>query len=181
MLCITRNERDGEPAENIIVNHLGFILNYLRISDIRIIQNAIDNTLALYDEMGINTDEGIDELNQYEDEIFFNNRLKEVDSFKPQKTEKCDHLYIISDTDNNSFKVGRSINPEARLRAMRTASSHNLVLDIYYEGCGDKEAELHELLKDYRLHGEWFSDNETTRGIIDDFMDGQTYIMPYGE
>lgn len=68
------------------------------------------------------------------------------------------YLYIIQSDKTGSLKIGRSKDPEKRLKQLQTGSPYSLKLIFMAEGKGHLEKRLHERLKDYRQRrkGEWF-------------------------
>lgn len=62
--------------------------------------------------------------------------------------------YFIRSTSTGRVKIGRSKNPEARLRDLSTAAADELVLLGVLEG--DRELEMHAQFSDARVRGEWF-------------------------
>lgn len=67
---------------------------------------------------------------------------------KPIKT------YIMIDTANNFYKIGKSINPEIR---EKTLQSEKPTIEIYLVCSDDIEKILHLKYKSKRVRGEWFS------------------------
>ena len=59
----------------------------------------------------------------------------------------------------NSFKVGISSDPRARLKAMQVGSPVKLLLTraVEVQNPESVEKELHSAFAKYRIHGEWFS------------------------
>lgn len=53
-------------------------------------------------------------------------------------------------------KIGFSADPFRRFWGIKTSSPDNCVLLGYEIGDMSREAELHEIFKSYRVHGEWF-------------------------
>lgn len=76
-----------------------------------------------------------------------------------QKTnnKKKDSLYIIQTNNCGMIKIGRSKNPEIRLKQLQTGNHSKLKLIWVFEGLGHKEKYYHELLKQFKIKGEWFS------------------------
>lgn len=73
---------------------------------------------------------------------------------------KMRYLYIIGSTDP-PYKVGISVNPAKRLRALQTG--YPLPLQIHYQvateynRCKLLETALHRNLQSFRCNGEWFN------------------------
>ena len=70
---------------------------------------------------------------------------------------KNDNLYIIQSDVTGMIKIGRSKDPQKRLKQLQTGNPSRLKLIASFKGEGWKEKILHENLKKYRLEGEWFS------------------------
>jgi hypothetical protein len=71
-----------------------------------------------------------------------------------------EHLYIAQSHTTGAFKVGRSSNPERRLRDLQVGSPFELRLILVVEGQGWRERKVHAALHGYRSQGtykgEWF-------------------------
>ena len=68
-----------------------------------------------------------------------------------------DDLYIIQSDVTGMIKIGRSKNPQKRLKQLQTGNPNKLKLIVAFKGEGWKEKNIHERLDRYRLEGEWFS------------------------
>ena len=70
------------------------------------------------------------------------------------------HLYLIQAHTTGAFKVGRSSNPERRVKELQTGSPFELRIILVIENSGHREKPLHRRLHGYRsqghLKGEWF-------------------------
>ena len=55
------------------------------------------------------------------------------------------------------IKIGRSKDPQKRLKQLQTGNPNRLKLIASFDGLGWQEKLIHERLKSYRLKGEWFS------------------------
>lgn len=60
--------------------------------------------------------------------------------------------------DGKLYKIGQSINPEKRLKNLRTG---NTKVKIIAYGSGLTEKRLHEIFKNKRVSGEWFKLNNS--------------------
>lgn len=71
---------------------------------------------------------------------------------------KKDHLYFIQSSKTGMIKIGRSKNPEKRLKQLQTGNQNKLRIVATFENIGWREAELHQDLKRWRIraNGEWF-------------------------
>ena len=70
---------------------------------------------------------------------------------------KNDYLYFIQSDFTGMIKIGRSKDPQKRLKQLQTGNPNKLKLIAEFKGEGWKEKILHERLEKYRLEGEWFS------------------------
>ena len=68
--------------------------------------------------------------------------------------------YIITDKKYNIIKVGRSKSPYKHLKTIQTSNSAELGMVCVFEG--DIEKEIKELLKAYKIRGEWYYPNPKT-------------------
>ena len=68
-----------------------------------------------------------------------------------------DSLYIIQSDVTGMIKIGRSKNPQKRLKQLQTGNPNKLKIIAEFKGEGWKEKIIHERLRMYRLEGEWFS------------------------
>ena len=81
------------------------------------------------------------------------------------------HLYIIS--NNETIKIGKSKNPEARLNQLQTGSSKKLKLihtvEVNDDECLYLEQMIHKELGTRRVLGEWFniSDIEHVKKVFE--------------
>lgn len=90
--------------------------------------------------------------------------VKEIaDAFRDwcQKNVKPEpsHVYFIRGDKTNSFKVGISSDPRARLKSLQVGSPVKLLLtrSVEVENPKNIEAELHKAFAKCKIHGEWFS------------------------
>lgn len=68
-------------------------------------------------------------------------------------------IYFITDHKEHPtmVKIGFTRNrPEARLKALQTGSPVSLHLMGWIPAPTEAEREIHDVLRDYRTHGEWF-------------------------
>lgn len=70
------------------------------------------------------------------------------------------HLYVIQSHTTGAFKVGRSSDPERRLRDLQVGSPFELRIILVVENAGWRERRVHHALRGYRSQGtykgEWF-------------------------
>ncbi len=74
--------------------------------------------------------------------------------------------YLIHSPDTGTVKIGVSVEPEKRLGGVQTGNPHRL--ELLASISGDRERELHEILKTDRLCGEWFTVTDRNRQTIAD-------------
>lgn len=68
------------------------------------------------------------------------------------------YVYLIWAEKTPRYKVGKSSNPERRLKQLRQQSCYPLTLiaQQYFENVLAHELRIHKLLNEFRVHGEWF-------------------------
>lgn len=66
------------------------------------------------------------------------------------------YVYFVTARDVGRVKIGHSFEPFQRISQLRSASPIPLCLERVCEGGKGREAELHQMFADHRLHGEWF-------------------------
>jgi hypothetical protein len=104
----------------------------------------------------------------FDDEIFYNpiNQKRYTREFISKKQNKkivnINHLktiktYIIKDDLNNTYKIGRSIDPLKREKTLQSEKPNLKLIKIFENNI---EKELHDLYKHCRLRGEWFNLNK---------------------
>jgi hypothetical protein len=84
---------------------------------------------------------------------------------------KLGYVYFIK--SNDRVKIGKSKDVHERMIQLKTSNPYKLELIGVIEGYGEKENELHEKFKKYRLHGEWFS---LSKEILD-FVQTSTKVI----
>ena len=76
---------------------------------------------------------------------------------------KAEFVYVITSAENIGVsKIGRSRDPEKRLKGLQTGSPHKLHIEYTYglftkKSCLALEGRIHRLLTAERLSGEWFN------------------------
>ena len=65
-------------------------------------------------------------------------------------------IYFIQAGFNGPIKVGHSVDPAERIRALATASPHELHVLCVAPGGSSVEAECHRAIRMHRVKGEWF-------------------------
>ena len=91
----------------------------------------------------------------------FENKLREANA-------KIGMVYFVRDDINQRIKIGTSLNPLERLRALQIGSSIRLRLMAMCGGGRKAEQDFHKTWAARRLQGEWFddSDREITRVVL---------------
>jgi hypothetical protein len=65
-------------------------------------------------------------------------------------------VYFARDQQTGRIKIGTSLRPRARLRQLQTGNGSRLELLGAVPGGPDREQELHQTFRPWRLAGEWF-------------------------
>lgn len=78
-------------------------------------------------------------------------------------------VYCIENLTTNDCKIGWAVNPCDRIRRLRTGNDSPIALVDWFPGNRRTEAAVHRHLKDRRLLGEWFAndDGKVTRWFLD--------------
>ena len=71
-----------------------------------------------------------------------------------------DKTYIIADKKYHIIKIGRAKNPYKHLKTLQKSTSTELEMVCVFEY--DIEKEIKELLKNYKIRGEWYYPNPKT-------------------
>lgn len=79
---------------------------------------------------------------------------KRLSSKKEKASEK--HIYLIRDTIRGFYKIGSAKNVDTRFKQLKTANPGIEIVCSYFSKVSD-EKELHEILENVRVSGEWFS------------------------
>ena len=87
-------------------------------------------------------------------EFIYNKIKKKRKNFN---TLNYPQTYIIKDNTNNTYKIGKSINPLKREKTLQSEKPNLKLIKIFENNI---EKELHNLYKDCRLRGEWFKLNK---------------------
>lgn len=75
-------------------------------------------------------------------------------------------LYFIEAVGTGFIKIGRSSNPELRLKQLSTGSPNDLVIIGAISGGSKVESELHRQFSFLRERGEWFKATDELRNFI---------------
>jgi hypothetical protein len=90
---------------------------------------------------------------------------------RAEKTITAGFVYLISHPRMNGLKIGRAFDPEARLAGYQTGCpyrQYKLEYAVYFKDCMQTERDIHTLLSDRRLKGEWFA---VPRHVAEDLID----------
>jgi hypothetical protein len=82
-----------------------------------------------------------------------------------------DDLYFIQ-MEDGPVKIGRSANVPSRLSSIQCASPYKVRLLGVLVGCGDQEAEFHQLLWRHRMRGEWFKWTNLVGDVVETALAG---------
>jgi len=77
--------------------------------------------------------------------------------------KRC-YVYFIGEQSTGRVKIGFSRNPWARLTNLQTANSSKLEILCHLRTSGVSESEIHRLLSEHSVGGEWFSNT----GLVSD-------------
>ena len=71
------------------------------------------------------------------------------------------YVYLISDLNSYTYKIGISNNPEKRLKALQTGNDNSLkiLFKVLCENYNQVETALHNKYNFLRINGEWFELN----------------------
>lgn len=79
---------------------------------------------------------------------------------------KEDFLYFMSNKSSGLIKIGRSIDPDKRRHQIASASGSEIVLEKKFLKFGDYEKQVHSLMAEHRVRGEWFMRNPMIEKIL---------------
>lgn len=137
---------------------------YYYMEDLLDIKKAVDSTIKMYKRRKIT----LEDIKKLEDAAIQKMEQEMQEMFKDTsiKTNKPDNLYLIHDIDCNLLKIGRSKNPQQRLKQIQTSCGNKLKLLCIIKGFGYMEEELHTKFSNLHKNGEWFYFDKC---IIDEF------------
>lgn len=77
------------------------------------------------------------------------------------------YVYVISN-GSDRFKIGKSINPEKRLKSLTLGDKGKIIVKNYYSeyNYSHIEKELHTIFRNKKISGEWFELSESDIEII---------------
>lgn len=84
--------------------------------------------------------------------------LEREKAYKAKKKDKPNsgYVYFIQGVYGGAIKIGKSKDPEMRLKALQTGYPDTLRILLLIPGYTKIEQQLHEEFEQYRLNGEWF-------------------------
>jgi len=80
-----------------------------------------------------------------------------------------DYTYLM--TDGLYYKIGKSIDPEKRLKSILTGNPN---CKIIFYGTGRTEKQLHDIFKLFRVKGEWYKLRQKQVELIGRLLSNQT-------
>lgn len=89
---------------------------------------------------------------------------------------KCVYIYFILDKNQDAVKIGVSYDPKKRFKYFQRELYGELELLGYtYFGDGARKAEreLHKVLKNSRIKGEWFRNDLNVKAVIESIIKGK--------
>lgn len=152
-------------SDGMAFNLTGFDY-YFTLDELYQIRDMINDTILEYEEGNID-DDCVSEINKrINDEQF--GYLKE--ETRTTRNINKDYLYLIHNEELGFYKIGRSKNPNARIKNLNCASAYHLELLYSLKGFGYMEPKIHEKFKHLRVNGEWFSCKEEIEIFFKDLL-----------
>lgn len=66
-------------------------------------------------------------------------------------------VYVVLAEGTSRYKIGYAENVDNRIKYLKTGCPFPIeVVSVFDEGTAEDERSIHEVFKDYRVHGEWF-------------------------
>jgi len=108
-----------------------------------------------------NLDESIDEAKQ------FWKSLGNVDGITPKDVSKKPHqkVYFIREVGTELVKIGKSHDPEERLKTLQTGTPHKLELMHVVDSEKRDENWFHQKLSEFHVTGEWYRLNDISKFV----------------
>lgn len=78
-----------------------------------------------------------------------------------------ERVYFVKDLVTGYIKIGRSLNPHARLKALQTGNPNQLIILATINGGQIKESEIHRRFTNTGFSGEWFHPTEELMKYIE--------------
>lgn len=76
-------------------------------------------------------------------------------------------IYFIQRVPDGPIKIGRAVNPEARLRTLQTGNPEPLGILLTVPGGKAREAEVHAALVESHISGEWYRPTQEVFACIE--------------
>jgi predicted GIY-YIG superfamily endonuclease len=88
------------------------------------------------------------------------------------KSDKVSQVYLIRNNNNGQIKIGRSNNPERRLKTLLTSTTDDLeiIKTIPSNSASQMESNLHQKFRHKRINREWFALTEDDIKFIDSLV-----------
>ena len=87
------------------------------------------------------------------------------------KSNFTGYVYFIQGKSGGKIKIGYSENVDYRIKELQVGYPDKLVLLGKINGSYEIESKIHDELKDYQTHGEWFSPRKPVIETIKKYMD----------
>ena len=76
------------------------------------------------------------------------------------------YIYVILDEQDNTVKIGFSINPRERLAHLQIGNGRRLQLIQTFVGDAVTEFDIHSEIYHYNVSGEWFQYNDYVKSVL---------------
>lgn len=120
------------------------------------VYKALINTLEYYNDNSFDSESlEIEEERQKEEYSI------ECEKRFNQKEITPVHLYLILNESENTLKIGRSKNPEKRIKQLQCATGDKLILLKVANSMGKNEMDTHKKFNHLRLNAEWFKNDDS--------------------
>ena len=96
-------------------------------------------------------------------------RMSKHRAKKDRQAPSAIETYVVAQEGSGCIKVGKSVNVPERIAELQTGSPANL--EIVHIIKGDHEKQIHALLAEFAVRGEWFKDGERQRDLLSDYLD----------
>lgn len=149
---------DNGDGEMVYQNNRHYPINRAHLKRL---MKAIENTINFFDSEGLD-DCMIEKLELNQKDFYINQQRERYRKERIEKKNKPkDHLYLITNIERSRLKIGRSKNPEARLKQLQISSHEKLLILFVIDFSGDYEKDIHSEFKNLRLNSEWFFYDES--------------------
>jgi hypothetical protein len=88
--------------------------------------------------------------------------IEKSEELGPVEDCKKSYLYLIRDGNSNHYKIGISEYPKDRLKCLQIGNKTELKLIAccVHDNARKTEESIHNMLKEFKINGEWFELNE---------------------